>query len=707
MKTNNISRLLPIIILVMLCVAAFPANNPDSLRKVYQQAKPSEKRLLALNLARALIPDSMETAKEILHHAGKELSQMKPAEKAEYYNVQALWYWFSRNYDSAVNFAIRTTLLDTTAVPAQLRAEALNNAGTLHNILGNLDSSIHYAKLALKLDEQRNNKVGMAKSHYDLAARYRKLGHFELAARHGIQSVKLHEEIGNNERLFHSLNALGNIFIDLEDTANALKTFYKAIDVANQIGKPRLIALVHNNISGAMIEFNKPRNAYSHAKEAIRIAEENKIDEFLFQSYLNAAKSGAALGFKKEAETYVLKAFQQQPARYKLDYSEGYLIKSQLMLDWGQTDSADFYAKHALMLARENEQKNPMYKTLLLQSKIDSIKGNHYEALKNYKLAIDLKDKILSNQHKSRIEELMLVYETEKMEAENSHLASLNLFKNKVILNQKIVIVIIVLLLLFAVYLMWKLNSMRLVLKHQNEVISRSNDQLTELNKTKDKFLSVIAHDLKGPFNALLGLLDILTNEYHSVTDEERLELLKSLEKTSQNTYALLVNLLDWAKGQREGFKFNPSQFEVSSAVQEVFEVLQYRAKQKQHKLINAVPENSQCFFDRNVMISVLINLVNNSIKFTPHGGTISVTWHTNDDGKHVICVEDNGIGIPADKIERLFELDNQLKRKGTDQESGTGLGLVLVKEFLEVGGAHISVQSTEGKGSRFCIILP
>ncbi len=248
---------------------------------------------------------------------------------------------------------------------------------------------------------------------------------------------------------------------------------------------------------------------------------------------------------------------------------------------------------------------------------------------------------------------------------------------------------------------------MRRKLEQQNVVISEKNDQLLELNKTKDKFLSIIAHDLKGPFNALLGLLENLTNEFNSFTDNEKLLLLRSLEKTSQNTYALLVNLLDWARAQKQGITINPTQLEINQVVEEVFLLLNTRAVKKQHQLINDVPKNTSYYFDKNILTSVLINLINNAIKFTPRGGTIAVKWNTDSVRKGVITVEDNGIGIPEAWLTELFELGNQMRRRGTEQETGTGLGLILVKEMLQASGGHIQVQSSEGKGTRFIISLP
>lgn len=703
------------VILSVLLLSISPVNegiaqkNPDidSLRIAYVKASHHEKNITSVRLARALLPDSLAVVKSLLERARIADSDYNIAEKAELNNVLALFFWFSRQYDSALHYARLTTLLDTTAVSAELRAEALNNTGTLHSLLGNVDSSIHYAKLALQLDERRSNIAGMAKSHYDLASRYRRLNKYELAARHGINSVKFHEEIKDNFRLINSLNALANIYLDLEDTVNTIKTYYKAISIAENTGDTIRLALVHSNLSAAMLEFGEPKKALLSALKAIELQKAVSYDGFLFSSYFNAAHASAKLDFRSEAESYLTNAWRYAHRQNKIDLADAYYVKAEILLKFGQIDSALYYSTKAEAIARQNNLDVLLYNSLFIQSSIDSIQGNYIDALKKYQLANQLRQNTLNNKHKSRIEELRLIYDIDQKDAQNRLLAQENKAKANVIFNQRLIIFIVILFFTLTALLAWLLNRMRRKLEQQNVVISEKNDQLLELNKTKDKFLSIIAHDLKGPFNALLGLLENLTNEFNSFTDNEKLLLLRSLEKTSQNTYALLVNLLDWARAQKQGITINPTQIEVNQVVEEVFLLLNTRALKKQHQLINDVPKNTSCYFDKNILTSVLINLINNAIKFTPRGGTIAVKWNTNSEGKGVITVEDNGIGIPEAWLTELFELGNQMRRRGTEQETGTGLGLILVKEMLQASGGHIQVQSSEGKGTRFIISLP
>ncbi|HQQ13161.1 MAG TPA: HAMP domain-containing sensor histidine kinase [Bacteroidales bacterium] len=242
--------------------------------------------------------------------------------------------------------------------------------------------------------------------------------------------------------------------------------------------------------------------------------------------------------------------------------------------------------------------------------------------------------------------------------------------------------------------------------EYQREIILKKNIELNNLNQTKDKFISIIAHDLKSPFNSLLGLLQDMIRNFDEYDDDEKLNLLKGVSKSSFNTYNLLINLLDWTMAQRNGFQNKPEKVVVKDAVEKVFQFLETRAKQKNHRLESFVGDSIVAFVDPDILSNILINLVNNAIKFTPLGGHIAVRA-TIEENTVSICIEDNGIGIPQDKIHKLFDLDSDFKRVGTSDELGTGLGLVMVKDFVKTSNGTISVQSNEDKGSTFCVKLP
>lgn len=248
---------------------------------------------------------------------------------------------------------------------------------------------------------------------------------------------------------------------------------------------------------------------------------------------------------------------------------------------------------------------------------------------------------------------------------------------------------------------------MNKLLNDKNQELSRNYKELEKLNKTKDKFFSIIAHDLKGPIGTQSEMLNELLVDYDNFDKEELYAYLQSLRKNGDNSYALLLNLLDWSRTQQGRIENNPETLNLNEVVFEVYELLKPRAERKQQEIVNN-SENDQlyAFADQSLTNRVLYNLINNAIKFTPAGKQINI--ESRKKGNTIeIDVKDQGIGIPQQKIDNLFNLDNDLKRKGTENENGTGLGLMLCKEFAELMGGKIQVKSQEGKGSTFKFILP
>ncbi len=272
--------------------------------------------------------------------------------------------------------------------------------------------------------------------------------------------------------------------------------------------------------------------------------------------------------------------------------------------------------------------------------------------------------------------------------------------------RQWLMVVFISISFLLAVFLIIIYYRDRRKLKRLNQQVNESNKQLRELNNTKDKFFSIIAHDLRSPFDALLGLLTELDENYETFDEAFKKEIIKSLRKSSHNTYNLLVNLLDWSRSQRGMIKNEPEKVNVSLIIHKVFDFLETRAQEKQQQLIVETDSSLHVYADPQLLQNVLINLVNNSIKFTAVGGKIRATATLQEEIIR-ICVKDNGIGIPEKKIPHLFSIDGDTHRKGTESELGTGLGLVMCKEFVEIMGGSISVESEEGRGSTFCVTLP
>lgn len=240
---------------------------------------------------------------------------------------------------------------------------------------------------------------------------------------------------------------------------------------------------------------------------------------------------------------------------------------------------------------------------------------------------------------------------------------------------------------------------------HQEE-LRRYSEQLEVLNATKDKFFSIIAHDLKSPFNSFLGNTEVLAEDLDIMSKEEIRDFVDDLRKSANNLFKLLENLLTWAQVQRGTIVFHPEPIELHHIVDEVFALYKDNAVSKSISLINLMPEEKEILTDHNMLYMVLRNLVYNSIKFTGRGGMIEVGINEIT-GFSELFVRDNGVGITDQVKAKLFKIDKQNTTLGTDKEKGTGLGLVLIKEMVEKNGGTVRVESEPGKGTTFFFTVP
>ena len=236
--------------------------------------------------------------------------------------------------------------------------------------------------------------------------------------------------------------------------------------------------------------------------------------------------------------------------------------------------------------------------------------------------------------------------------------------------------------------------------------VAIKTSELRELNVSKDKFFSIIAHDLKNPFSSIIGISEILKEEIKS-GDAATMENYAGLINTSAvQTYRLLENLLEWANSQRGNISFNPVQINLSQLFNEEFIVLNEMAIGKNIELKSFLADNLTIIADKNMIKTILRNLISNAIKFTYKNGKVEVRAMV-DDRNVEISVSDSGIGMTKETMAKLFRLDANLSTRGTEDEKGTGLGLFLCKEFVEKHGGKIQVESESGKGSIFKFILP
>ena len=243
--------------------------------------------------------------------------------------------------------------------------------------------------------------------------------------------------------------------------------------------------------------------------------------------------------------------------------------------------------------------------------------------------------------------------------------------------------------------------------KKAEEELAVKNDELLEIVAEKDKFFSIISHDLRSPFNGFLGLTQMMADDLTSMTLTEIQTIASSMSKSASNLYRLLENLLEWSRMEQGLIPFNPRHVTLREIMDEGLSIVLQSAEQKGISVSFNIPEDTGIFADSNIFETVIRNLVSNAVKFTPKGGQVNISARITEQKNLEISVKDSGIGMKKEILKKLFLITGNISRRGTDDEPSSGLGLFLCKGFIEKHGGSIWAESEEGKGSVFYFSIP
>jgi len=387
------------------------------------------------------------------------------------------------------------------------------------------------------------------------------------------------------------------------------------------------------------------------------------------------------------------------------------LGKGSVMMELGDFYQARKYLESALEVANKISNKELLRDTYYEMAILNEQEGKHKTSLSFYKSYFKLKDSLLSQQRNEQFANMQLMHETAQKDAEiriiqereQQQKAQLETeeFKNNILVVILALGAVILLNLYRSAVKRKKINKVLVAHKHEIEEKSREMEGLLSM---KDKFLSIISHDLRSPINSLLGTIEMLNKGHLSA--EESKTLMGSLKSRLNNTRKLLDNLLDWALVQMDEINIKAKELDLYEMVQENIEFF-HETNEKHIIFFNKVNRQTMVLADPNMLELILRNLIVNSIKFTQEGGFIEIETAPSDNkGFITVCIGDNGIGMTEDQAAKLFDSSQLYSTPGTRNEQGTGLGLKLCKEFVERMGGSIWVESAKDEGSIFKFTL-
>ena len=594
------------------------------------------------------------------------------------------------------------------------KAQSVYISAKINYTARNFTDALRDYHKALELYRLSNDTTGMTRCYRFIGISNFNLSRSKEAIASYLEGLKLAKR-----DLDYSAELLGNIGLvhnEMNNINEAISYFRQAISINKSIRDTISLAVDYDYLGGTYNRMKMSDSSLINYHKALYLFKKIKSEERYAVSLSNLAWVLPNYPDSLDkAITYfnmAWKKFQELGCVYyepNIQFGIANVYSKQ-----GQLDKAIALYKVSIKLANQYKRefflKNQIYRGL---SETYQKKGDYKQALENHIIYSQYIDSVLDKQKSEQIANLEKQYETEKKESEflqlqtKHELTNIQLRKNKQL--KLLGFVTALLLLLFAFFISKKyLDKIKLnqLLEEKNRQIEHSEKELQLLNASKNKFFSIIAHDLKNPIHTIMGYSYLLSHGYDRYSEKERHIFAVDIYKSTNNIFRLLENLLEWSKSQTGRLNYSPIETEFIRILENSISVLRPLAEIKKIQLSFSCNDDLKVFADPHMIETVLRNLINNAIKFTPENGLINIVVEQIEYEVRInVC--DSGIGISAEDIQNLFHIDSKIKRKGTNNEDGSGLGLILCREFVNKNNGRLWVESTPGKGSIFSFTIP
>ena len=539
---------------------------------------------------------------------------------------------------------------------------------------GDLTKAIKYYLKAAENYQYVNLELGVAVVYIDLAGVYKKQGNTKNSKNYYLNAIRLLRHQKDSVRLASALLNYGELHRIMDNSDSAMYCLNEAELIFRKVDYPSRVAYALGN-KGLIFAANGDYiNAKKNFKEAILVL--NELKDF------------------------------DPIAVYQISLADIYSKQ-------GDLKEALNYAHSALKIGKEEGLKEQIRDASLKLSELYQTQGDYRKAYDYQSQYITYRDSINNEEVIRKMADLRTEYEVSQKQAEvDLKQAEVDLLNeearsHQIFLWGVIVILVLVLCLTYALLKVYRIKDRAVrIVKQRRRIIAAQRDQLQDVNRTKDKFFSIISHDIRGPISNFHGVSQLIQLLVESKDYEGLLKLGAMLDTSTNEVSSLLDNLLEWAMSQQGRMPYKQEEVQLHELCNSNLSIMQNLATAKKIKLNNKVKEEISITADKNSVSTIIRNLVNNAIKFTPEGGKVKLKL-ANEQGWAIISVKDSGIGIPKEKMEHLFDFQGERRSWGTSGEKGVGLGLSLVQEFTELNKGKIEVESEENKGTTFRIYLP
>jgi len=581
-----------------------------------------------------------------------------------------------------------------------------------------------YTLISQALDYYKEQKKSLEQSECYLSLSYinSRLANYPSALEQASTALLLARQASNVPGIGKAYNSLGNIYDNMGDHDAALKNYQKALEVYSSIKDKSGIARVYMNLSVVYNKTNKIEEAENLLHKAISIATEAKDDKLLSIAYGNMGlMCERKKDFRQALEYYELSLKMKEELGDRHSIMISHINVSNTQLQLGNIQKALDHVNTAITIGTALGAKKELIDAYGVQANIYEKKGDYRLAYRALQEKVSINDSLFSNDQISYLVDVEKRNEISQLERENQILRQNSVIDQLKLEHNRFIRYYLLIGLSFAIILIGLLiyqsserrkNSRRLdevnkQLIKTNKQLKKSEAELTESNRTKDQFFSIISHDLRNPLASMVSFVRIMKRDYESLDQEERISLIDEFEKIVNRTGNLLENLLMWSRSQTGRLNIKPTAFPARQILEENIDLHENALKSKNIQLLlkENLPE-ILVLADLNMMHTIIRNLLSNAVKFTPTGGRIDIGYEQKDK-MCVYSVHDTGIGIDPEKGKTLFELGSTFVRTGTASEKGSGLGLVLCKDFVEKNNGNIWFESKPDEGTTFYFSVP
>ena len=614
------------------------------------------------------------------------LNEEKKSSKVKLLNEISAEYLKS-DYEKSISYAKQALDLAEVLNYNKEKAKSLNLLGKGYMYLGLNEQAIIYFLESLNLYKELQDSIGMSKSYCSLGTVHWFLSEFDLALNYYKQTNTFYEQKNDSAAIINSYLNMGISYYVLQQNDSANYFLDKALEYSIKLKKYKTAGAVLMNKASITFDMGDLETTF----EILQKIENN---------YLNLFDIGDKGDFYSFISDYYLAINDYQNA-------EKYLLKLHLV-------------------AKESRSMEHLKYYFDSKFQLESHTGNYKEAIQDLIKFNQYQDSLIDLNHKRKIENLGKLWEVERKESEisllrkNNQLQNVKISESKKLQKLYTLISALLFILVIIIYRSFRLNKKRndlLNLKNKElnfqkekieitaEQLIEKNKDLLKLNTIKDKFYSIISHDLRGSVGNIKGFSDLLKDRYDVLSEDKKKKYVSMISKSGNSTLNLLNNLLDWSRSQQDKIAFNPEKINLHELVSNVLYYTAPIAVKKKISTFNELDENTFVLGDNGMIFTILRNLVSNAIKFTQTGGNITFSAEKEEDHL-IIHLKDNGIGISEDVLAKLFKTGEMYSTMGTENESGTGMGLLLCKEFISKHNQQIGVESSLGMGSDFWFTL-